>query len=367
MRKGYLVKLVLVLIQLNISGCVDKFNPPEMENRTSYLVVEGFLNTGNRESTIKLSRTVNLSEGNSPVVEEGATVTVEREGGGYYRFVELGNGIYTYPPEFISEAFQFRLMIKTKDGEIYYSKYVTPKQTPEIDSITYEVVQNGEEVQLNVNAHDPTGKARFYRWELEETWEYTSAFSITYVLRGGKLERKDEDVFRCWKTNTPRNIMIGTTVKLNEDILRNNGIASFPISSSRFLIRYSAFVRQHAISQEEYAYWTALAKTTENTGSIFDPMPGLITGNLYCETDAKQLVFGFFNVGAPKEKRVFLTPNLGQYPYCYTYFFTPEQLRDTGYDIVGEGVPLGENYGAVPRTCVDCQLGGGTLTRPTYW
>lgn len=364
--KSKSIKSLVLFLQLSLVGCIEPFNPPEIEQAASYLVMEGFLNIANQESTIKLSRTVSLSA-DTLVPETGAIVAVERERGGHYRFIEKGAGIYTYPPEFISESFQLRLMIQTKDGKMYYSDYVTPKTSPEIDSITYEVVQREEAaVQLNVNSSDPTGKTRFYRWELEETWEYTSAFETSYFLLGGELVSKNEEVYRCWKSNSPRNIMIGTTVKLNEDILRNNGIATLPISSNRFLVRYSALVKQYALSQEEYAYWTALAKTTENTGSIFDPLPSLVTGNMHCETDSKELIFGFFSAGAPKEKRVFLTPALGQYPFCYTYFLTSLEAKDRGYDIVGRGLDS-LTYAAVPRSCVDCQLQGGTTTRPTFW
>lgn len=364
--KSKLIKSIILFLQLSLAGCVEPFNPPEIEQSASYLVMEGFFNIGNQQSTIKLSRTVTISQNNTAVPETGAIVAVERERGGQYRFTEAGDGVYTYPPEFISESFQFRLMVQTRDGKIYYSDYVTPKTPPAIDSITYEVVQNGQSVQLNVNSSDPAGKTRFYRWELQETWEYTSAFSTSYVFKEGVLVPKEEDVYRCWKSNSPRNIMIGTTVKLEQDILRNTGIATFPISSNRFLEKYSALVRQYALSQEEYAYWTALAKTTENTGSIFDPLPSLVTGNMHCETDAKELVFGFFSVGTPKEKRVFITPRLGRYPYCFTYFLSPLEIDDSGYEIVGNG-PDGLTYAAVPPSCVDCRIEGGTTTKPTFW
>lgn len=355
-REKRSVLLVFLLMQLCVMSCIEPFNPPEVEQVASYLVVDGFFNTANSASTIRLSRTVNLSDNNTIVPERNASVVVERERGGQYMFKETTDGVYSYPPEFLGEQENYRLKITTQNGRVYVSDFTTAKISPPIDSIVYEVVQNGEAVQLNVNTQDRSGKTRFYRWELTETWEYTAALVSQFY----------RELNRCWKKNESRRIVIGSTIKLREDILQNAGIATLPVSSNKFLIKYHAFVKQYAITQEAYQYWQALEKTTEGTGSVFDPLPSLVKGNIYCETDSKEVVFGFFSAGAVAEKEVFLMPRLGTYPICYPkqFLLTKEELGNSGLMEIGMD---GEKYIVADKECVDCRLQGGTLDKPTFW
>jgi hypothetical protein len=361
-----LVLLSVLLVQLCVVSCIEPFNPPNIEQTDSYLVVEGFFNTANTTSTIRLSRSFNLSVGDTLTPETNASVVVERERGGQYLFTEQVDGFYTYPPEFIGQQENYRLRITTQGGKVYLSDYTTAKIAPPIDSIGYEVVRNGDGVQLTINTQDPSGNTRFYRWELDETWEYTAALLSRYEIKDKRVIPRTEDVYTCWKQNQQRRIVVGSTIKLGQDILRNAGIATLPVSTNRFLIKYSALVKQYAITQEAYQYWIALAKTTENTGSIFDPLPTLVTGNLHCETDSKEPVFGFFSAGGASEKRVFIEPRLGMYPVCYPEQFklSLEDLLDSGYEVMGMDSGM---YIIADKECVDCRLQGGTTVRPSFW
>lgn len=365
-RKEWLVLLIMILIQLCTVGCIEPFNPPEIKQPDSYLVVDGFFNTANSMSTIQLSRTFNLSVDDTLTPEVNANVVVERERGGQYLFTETKNGVYTYQPEFIGQQENFRLRITTQDGKVYLSDYSMVKIAPPIDSIGYEVVQNGHGVQLNINTRDPSGNTRFYKWELEETWEYTAALLSRYEIKDKGVIPRTEDVYTCWKQNQQKRIAIGSSIKLEQDLLRNAGIATLPVNTNRFLIKYSALVKQYALTQEAYQYWTALAKTTEATGSIFDPLPTLVTGNLHCETDPKEPVFGFFSAGAASEKRVFIEPRLGMYPVCY-----PEQFKLELEDLIGSGYEVmgidSGRYIVADKACVDCRLQGGTTVKPAFW
>lgn len=365
-KEKQIVALLLVFMQFYLVSCIEPFNPPEIEQLDSYLVVEGFFNTANSESTIRLSRTINMAKRDTVVSERNASVVVERERGGQYVFTEKEDGVYTYPPEFIGQQENYRLRITAQGGKVYLSDFTTAKIAPPIDSIGYEVVQNGEGVQLNINTQDLSGNTRFYRWELEETWEYTAALLSRYVVNGKDVVPRTKEIYTCWKTNRQRRIVVGSTVKLGQDVLRNAGIATLPVSTNRFLIKYSALVKQYAITQQAYQYWTALAKTTENTGSIFDALPTLVTGNLHCETDPKEPVFGFFSAGAVSEKRAFIEPRLGMYPICYPKQFKVEldDLINSGYEVIG--IDSGR-YIVADKECVDCRLQGGTTEKPGFW
>ncbi|MEJ7664694.1 MAG: DUF4249 family protein [Hymenobacter sp.] len=51
--------------------------------------------------------------------------------------------------------------------------------------------------------------------------------------------------------------------------------------SSKLYYLYSILVRQYALTPEEFAYWDKLRKNTENLGTLFDPLPSQLSGNVH--------------------------------------------------------------------------------------
>src|SRR6202000_1516254 len=83
------------LLLLILLCCKKPYNPPASSTPNSYLVVEGFINSGNDSTVIMLSKTVQLTSKttNNPVL--GATVTIEGEQNGVYTLLDnTGNGHY---------------------------------------------------------------------------------------------------------------------------------------------------------------------------------------------------------------------------------------------------------------------------------
>ncbi|GAA4400949.1 DUF4249 domain-containing protein [Nibrella viscosa] len=357
---------------LSLGGCVDPYRPPEIAAPNNYLVVDGFLNSKPGTTTsIRLSRTQNLSEKNTSVAETRAVVTVETEGRATYAFRETGGGVYTLT-DLVPQANQkYRLRIKTAKGVEYLSDFTTVVTTPVIDSVSWRPTSNG--LQIYVNTHDPKNNTRYYRWEFDETWEFFTPYNATLELKDKQVITRAENTYRCWSGESSKSIMVGSTARLSQDVVSLFPLTTIPADSWKLSSRYSILVRQYALSRDAYAFWEQLAKMTQNIGSLFDPQPFLLTGNMHCITNPSEPVLGYFSVGSVETRRIYVkryqlpnwTINTG---YSFCRLDTAKTLKDLiemNFQPVSE-LEGGGGYLASDNYCVDCRL-RGTNKKPAFW
>ena len=367
---------VFFALVLFVEGCIEPFSPPEVNSVESYLVVDGFLNLSQDTSRIELRRTQNTKQVGNPVIEKGATVSVEAESGESYAFKETGAGIYLLPPKQYSRATKYRLRIKTGGGKEYLSDYVAVSITPAIDSVTYKVDRFLNAAVFYVNTHDPANKTKFYRWKFDETWEYRTAYYTALEVINKKIVTRKEDVNLCYRTQKSTNIVLGNTIKLTNDVISDLPLFQVPIVTNKLYIKYSVLVKQYALSQTAFEYWTSLAKTTQATGGLFDPQPSQVTGNIGNTKDPKELVFGYFSASTVASTRLTISPNLGAYPRCQDpdtldVVCNPRSERPCALETSELLLQyVGRNSEFVlgaPPSCTDCRTQGGTTVRPSFW
>ncbi|MEO6284838.1 MAG: DUF4249 domain-containing protein [Dyadobacter sp.] len=369
--RGRLYFLLIVSI-LVINGCIEPFSPPEVNNVETYLVVDGFLNVGGDSSSIMLRHTQNTNDGKQPVVETGATIWAEAEKGEKYQFTETAMGVYKLPKLSFNTEVKYRLNIKRKGGGEYQSDYVVVSKTPPIDSLTYKVDTRRNAMLIYVNAHDQTNSTRFYRWKFEETYEYRAAYysGLDRDRENKIVIARKEDVNLCWRTLESKDIKLGSTIKLNADIIQDLPVNIVDIASNKLYFGYSILVKQYALSREAFEYWTDLAKTTQGTGSLFDPQPSQVTGNIKNKANNKELVFGYFSAAVEQKQRIFIREQLGASPRCIApdtiepadAYKSEAILLNTFRDAKGRELVLGSS-----EICADCRVQGGTTTRPSFW
>ncbi|WP_162428842.1 DUF4249 domain-containing protein [Pontibacter pudoricolor] len=371
------------LMMLLVSSCVEPYSPEVLEGPNSYLVVNGFINT-NGPTTVQLLRTQNLQEETIPPAETNAIVQIESEDGEHYRLYEAGNGNYTIDNLNINPASKYRLFIRTANGKEYTSEYVEVKHTPAIDDVSWEPVDN--EVQLYVSTHDPNNKTRYYRWEFEHTWHYRAAWSTSLKYVNGRIEqrdRNDPDIYNCWTSDKSTTIELGTSIRLSQDVISKYKLLAIPYNSEKIGVKYSILVKQYALTREAYAYWETLKKNTENIGTLFDPLPSQLTGNIKSLTDPNEPVIGYVTASTMQEKRIFIDVN--ELPREWRTFTprctidtmwlansTPRDYFEGGYVMPvyevyppnGAMSPIGYSYATAG--CVDCRT-RGTNVKPAFW
>ncbi|NIJ51370.1 DUF4249 domain-containing protein [Dyadobacter arcticus] len=355
-------------------SCIEPFSPPEVNSIENHLVVDGFLNIGKDTSRIELRRTQNVNQNASPTNEIGATLTVEAESGESYNFSEAGNGLYLLPPQQFNLSGKYRLKIETQDGQEYLSEYVTVSITPAIDSVTYKLDSRQNAMTFLINTHDDQNHTQFYRWKFDEVWEYRSSYFTSLEIVEGEIKVRDENIYRCWGRQNSGSILLGSTVKLSSDVIKNLPLNIVPISSNKLFIKYSIVIKQYGLSKQAFEYWTSLAKTTQSTGSLFDPLPSQVTGNILNTKNNKELVFGYFSASTEESQRITITPNLGAYPRCINPDTLPiacvpgeECAKITSSLLLNYWGLRADSVLVAPAECSDCRTQGGTTEKPSFW
>lgn len=307
-----MIYIVLIICVLAISACKKPYDPPIVTANNNFLVVEGLINSGQDSTFIKLSRTVKLSSTAAPKPELEAVVSVESDQNIVYPLQEAGGGLYSSAALNLSSTSKYRLRIKTSDNREYLSDLVEAKETPDIDSISYTVQNNG--IQFYANAHDPKNNTRYYRWDFDESWKYVSFYqSFWKILDGYPAYRLQyngpDDVYDCYYTDQSHQILLGSSAKLGQDVIAAAPINFVEANSGKISFVYSVMLRQYALTPDAFAYWQNLKKNTEQLGSIFDAQPSSLRCNIHCISNPAEAVLGYISASSVKAKRILIDHN----------------------------------------------------------
>jgi hypothetical protein len=364
-------------------GCREYYEPPVLKNNPRLLVVDGFLNSSPDSTYIKLTYTRNLRDTAPAVPALNATLLVEGDQNTLIPLYENGKGLYgNLLPLKTSE--KYRLSITTSDGTKYQSDYVPFKQTPPIDSISWE--QDSSDVRFYINTHDPQNNTIYYRWHYEETWQYSTYLTSNFDYVHGTLIARppDQQIHNCWKDNIASTILLASTSQLSQDVVHQFPFNTISKSTEKMYVMYSVLVSQYALTRDEFDYWTELKKNSEQLGTLFDAQPSQLNSNIHCITKPSEPVMGYLSAATIQKKRLFVDgsdmTNMNYVPYylpCYS-------LNDvtTGFGI--QDTAKAYEYLEMPRHlftfwyydgayhiaqnfCIDCREHGGTNAKPDFW
>jgi hypothetical protein len=379
-----LQRLTFILLTIFLISCLEQFKP-EDPGFKSVLVVDGFISNRTEPYTITLSRTAPLSSPGA-LPEVGAAVSVADEEGRVYLFGETAPGVYQSDPNvFIGHiGGKYQLSIVASSGDQYQSDIVQLKQSPPIDSVYYErelrltdvTGEMHDGISIFVDAHDSTGQTRFYRYDYIETYEVKLSYPGDWVAD----PRQDAFVVRnprlglCYATHPGSNILVANTSSYTEDRVKKLEVTYVSTGGYKLSGLYSILVKQYALSEPSHRYWYELQKTSESLGTLFDPQPYEIRGNMREVNNPEAAVLGYFDAGAVSEKRLFIdkVTLLGQgirYPSdpCIAELRYPLTVVEFGlYQQWGYLITAIEPTVMIPAECGDCRY-HGTVEKPTFW
>jgi hypothetical protein len=316
---------------LTLGGCVDRYAPDVPAAAQSNLVVDGFINPQG-STVIKLARTFSVNTKNVGPVEARARVIIQDDAGQRYPLAESPAGTYTSAALMLALGRQYQLRISTAQGREYASELAPVVLTPRIDTLTWQVSAQGG-AQIYLSTHDMATAARHYRWEYEDTYKATTPYPPTPVKT-------------CWRTAYSTAILQGTTAQLSANTLVDAPLLLEP-PSLKLKFGYSLLVRQYAQTQAEYDYWERLRKSSENLGTINDPLPARVVGNVHALADPTEPVLGYVGVHSFTEKRLYI--DASQFP-------APRPQSVYSATCLGDDSPA----------CTDCAR-LGTETKPSFW
>jgi len=367
--------LILIIFAI---ACRKAYNPPVVAANANYLVVEGSINTGSDSTIFYLSRTVNIKQKIVANPELNAVVSVESNDNVIYPLQPAGNGKYVSPGLNLDNTRTYRLRINTAGGKAYLSDFLTPKVSPPIDSVGYIVQSNG--LQVYLNTHDPANASRYYMWQYNETWMFNSFFDSEFIISADTvaLRPANQQVYYCFASDSTSTIVLNSSAKLSQDVIYQTPITFLPSTSEKIEDRYSILIKQYALTPDAYSYYQQLKTNTQNLGSIFDPEPSQLPGNIHEVNNPAEPVIGYITAGTVSQKRIFIdSRNLPAW-LPFTYY----QMIGCAADVMAINTQAEIDFyylhnppyympttspgaGAYP-ICTDCTL-RGTKTPPPFW
>lgn len=376
-QRKYISLIVLIIL---INACKERFEPNLPLSPQGYLVVEGFINAQG-PTQIKLSRSTPIDQKKVSKAELNANIKIEGDDNSSFQLSGASNGLYHSVALPINPSRKYRLRIKTKDNREYLSDFVAVKITPPIDSVSWKE-EKDRGVQIYVNTHDPQNKTVYYRYDYDATWEIRSAYYANYKYDNGVIrptDLNDPQIYYCWKYDTSSTIILGSSAKLESDVIHLNPVLFIPATDEKLGVRYSIQVRQYAMDKEGYQFMEQIKKNTESLGSIFDPQPSAVNGNIHSVSDPAEIVIGYINATTVQEKRIYISEaqlanrGFSIHDACETVRVAnhPDSLAKYlpghwPYEAVFMGIAI-VAYDISTISCVDCRERKGKNIKPGFW
>lgn len=290
--------IVITILIFFLQSCIKPYAP----NITKYenvFVVDGELTNLPGPYKVKLSRSFKFDENKGAPVS-GAHVKILDNTGQEIELKEISGGTYsTIDSTFrgvIGNSYKLQILL---NNEIYESDFETLKRPIPIDNIYWEYQQpdaknNG--IQLYLDTHDSTNNTHYYSWDYDETWKFR--VPIDYV---GKPEWKE-----CYKDSKSTQFNIGSSTHRVGDNIDRRKLLYIGENTNRLFIRYTMNVRQFALPEKAYNFFNDLITLNQNQGTLFDPIPYSLVGNMKNLTHQDMPILGYFLVAGASEKRIFI-------------------------------------------------------------
>ncbi|MCP2042787.1 hypothetical protein L1278_000810 [Pontibacter sp. HSC-36F09] len=298
----------MLLIIVCLQACVDPLEL-QIEAGQPKLVVSGMV-TDHNDSTLNrvtLTWTAPFDSENKQVLVHpvlDAIVTLQDDQGASMPLYHGPRGVYQLMPDDyqVVQGRSYTLHIKLPDGRKYASRPELLRPVPALQGIGYEfkefidVVRNsagmlverrskGFEVKAQVQ--DPSEQGNYYRWDTEGVFEFYSDVGDAPLPA------------RCWSNMGS----INTKVVTNDDRLVNGRYFEQPVVvvPADIPTKYRIKIRQFSLTAGAHEFLRLFNQQQSSVGSIFDPPPARINGNLYSLTDPEEQVIGYFSASAMTE------------------------------------------------------------------
>ena len=299
--KRYFILLFLA-ITLHIS-CVEQIELP-YRNEEPKLVVDGEITNEAPPYNLRLSYSGKFVSGSiitSNLAVNGARVILTDDKGATVRFRQniYEPALYQTDINYKCEIGRsYSLRIELPDGKVYITKPQLMKSSAAISTIYADKTKYF--VRFYIDTKDPENSADFYRWK---------SYSISLKTTGGSATGGNGTcAASCWTYNREDAANIFSDKYINGKVIKKRLVQFSPIDETAPLSQHYVEVKQMSISQEAYLFWQQYEEQKTRTGSIFDPLPSTIIGNVVNEKDDKDFALGFFLVSGVSTKRLKADP-----------------------------------------------------------
>lgn len=300
--------------------CIEPYEV-EIAEGPQYLTIDGFITTEAGPHTIRLTRGDTYGSVFEGLIRpvRGATVIIRDDLG---KVIFLGEdfddrGSYLTPEGFRAEVGRsYTLQIQLSQGEVYTSLPEKVIATPPIKNLSYRSVTVPVEgeinpasgVQLVVEIDDPAEDNNFYFWRNgPATYILETRPDLYFTPPPGRAPAPKDCCFTCYQTEITGNQSMFIAQDDNFNGLTTQIPVSFiPDNGRRFVNTYRVDLRQINVSQEAYRFLRLVKQQSEISGSVFDPPPANIRGNMISLDNPEEVVLGYFMAGGEVKERVYI-------------------------------------------------------------
>ena len=267
-----------IFIAIGFSACEDAIDL-DLGAPTEQLVIDAVINQTADTQYIYVSKSMAyLNNGNYQSYQLDSIGIFDTASKAYFPFQYKGNGVYYFVPP-AANTFQIGhtyQLLAADNGQVYFSQSEL-NQPVNIDSFTYKYQEQG-----------PFGGTKGY---------YVTLWAKDNVGLG------DHYWFRVYRNDSlqskPTDFVIAEDNSINPDGRGDGDLFIVPIrenlSPSPYKIGDKVRVDVHSITPELYYYLNLINTQLNNTG-LFAVPPSNIPGNIFCLTNSKTKILGFFGM-----------------------------------------------------------------------
>lgn len=307
--------ILIMTMVIGLSSCLEEVQIP-IRTESALLVVDGGITNELPPYSVRLSYSgnqINATDINLNLTVQGARVIIKNDLGDSTILLPsvYERGVYSSrDPNFVGKIGRsYSIKIILKEGKTYISKPEKLPYCPPIDSLTavYQDIQNEsypDGYQVYLDTRDPMDSQNYYRWS---AYGYSKVWRVCGTGFCGVLCGAGTEGAICWAPRFQTKINLLSDANINGNPIRNRPVFFSPVyAPGKHLIEVSQF----SISREAFQFWRLYDEQSTRTGTIFDPLPAPIQGNVYNQNDLNEYALGYFGVSGTARKRIII---YGQY------------------------------------------------------
>lgn len=318
---------IIFTLFLLLFSCVDPYQV-EVPEGAQLLTVEGMISTGPGPHSITITRSATYGSIFEGLIRPVSLATVVvRDNEGAVTFLTEGvdaRGTYFTPANFRAQLGKsYTLQILTAEGKVYTS---TPEQVAAVPAIqnldirTVTVPTEGSDlpksgIQLIVELKDPADQNNFYYWKNGPAVYILETRPDLFTPRPtpqnpDRTPQPKDCCVQCFRYEAGNNNSLFVTNDDNFNGLTTKIPAGFIADDGfRFVNKYRMDLKQYSISQGAYRFLRLVKQQAEISGSIFDPPPATLRGNMLSLDNPDEVVLGYFMATGETSRRIYVDRN----------------------------------------------------------
>jgi Domain of unknown function (DUF4249) len=275
-------------------SCLDKVNVP-LRQETQKVIVEGLITNDPKFVSLKISQTTSFGNANSIEPLKGAYVEVRSSTSEVTIFRPSPDDLGIYRPNNKQwagkEGVSYSIYIALADGRTFESVAQKMPVAVPIESLDTTFVNGvGPGFQTYASFKDPVETENYYRWT-----------ALGFHIRLSTGAGVPFCCNRCWVLKRENSVNTVSDLLVNGSLVKNRPVYFSPFYT---IEKHLIEIQQFTISKDAFLFWTRYKDQQQRTGTIFDPLPAALTGNVFNTNDSKDIALGFFEVSAVSRKRI---------------------------------------------------------------